>query len=76
MLIIGQALGHHNQRATQIYARLSEDPVRASMQAAAATMMRSSDEGDGAGQNDELSKLVENLSDQQRRALKRALEDG
>jgi len=44
------------------------------MQAAAHTMMRSSDEGEDASQDDELSKLVDSLSDRQREALRQALQ--
>jgi len=60
LLVIGRALGHHDQRATQIYARLSEDPVRASMQAAANAMMRSSGEGETQDPDFELMSLYVN----------------
>ena len=75
LLVIGRALGHHDQRATQIYARLSEDPVRASMHAAATTMMNGTDKGNDAGQDDDVSRLLANLSEDQREAVKRALEE-
>lgn len=38
MQIIGKSLGHKSQQATQIYARLNLDPVRASMEKATAAM--------------------------------------
>ncbi|MFA7237600.1 MAG: tyrosine-type recombinase/integrase [Phycisphaeraceae bacterium] len=39
--MIGKALGHSDLRATQIYARLDLDPVRAAMEGTAATMIAS-----------------------------------
>ena len=38
--IIGKALGHKDHRATQIYARLSDNPVRRSMEKATEAMMK------------------------------------
>ena len=38
-LIIGKALGHLDQQATAIYARLNLDPVRLSVNAALAAML-------------------------------------
>ena len=40
--IIGKSLGHLDQQATQIYARLQLDPVRASVDAAATAIMAAS----------------------------------
>ncbi|OGT11443.1 MAG: recombinase XerD [Gammaproteobacteria bacterium GWE2_42_36] len=37
--IIGKSLGHKSQEATQIYARLHNDPIRASMEKATAAML-------------------------------------
>ena len=37
--IIGKALGHKSTQATQIYARLTADPVRAAMEHAQANML-------------------------------------
>jgi integrase len=37
--IIGKSLGHKTATATQIYARLNLDPIRQSMQAAAAALL-------------------------------------
>ncbi len=39
LLVIGRSLGHRDQRATAIYARLSDDPVRVSMEQAAQAML-------------------------------------
>jgi integrase len=39
MVIIGKSLGHKSQQATAIYARLDLDPVRQSMETAAAAIM-------------------------------------
>jgi len=39
LVIIGQSLGHKSLEATQIYARLQIDPVRASMELATQTIM-------------------------------------
>jgi integrase len=36
--IIGKSLGHKSSQATQVYARLNLDPVRASVEKATATM--------------------------------------
>lgn len=38
LLVIGRSLGHRDQRSTQVYARMSDDPVRLSMEAAAKAM--------------------------------------
>lgn len=40
MSIIGKSLGHKSMEATQIYARLSTDPVRSSMETAVGEMKR------------------------------------
>ncbi len=37
--IIGKSLGHKSQQSTQVYARLHNDPVRASIEAATAAML-------------------------------------
>lgn len=37
--IIGKSLGHKSQQSTQVYARLHNDPVRASIDTATATML-------------------------------------
>lgn len=37
--VIGKSLGHRSQRATEIYARLNLDPIRASMEAATSVML-------------------------------------
>lgn len=42
LVIIGKSLGHKSVAATQIYARLSEDPVRESVERAAAAMLSAS----------------------------------
>lgn len=39
LAIIGKSLGHKTAQATQVYARLDLDPVRASMERAAALML-------------------------------------
>ena len=39
--IVGKTLGHKNHEATQVYARLNLDPVRASMEKAVDLMMAS-----------------------------------
>lgn len=43
--IIGKSLGHRRAETTTIYARLSDDPVRASMTTATAAMMAAAREG-------------------------------
>lgn len=40
LTIIGKSLGHKSQQATQIYSRLNDNPVRASMSKAVKTMFR------------------------------------
>jgi integrase len=40
LLVIGKSLGHTNPSATKIYARLAIDPVRASVNAATAEMLK------------------------------------
>lgn len=40
LLIIGKSLGHKDMSATQIYARLTDDPVRQSVQNAVATILK------------------------------------
>ena len=37
-MCLGKSLGHKSQQATQIYARLHNDPVRASMEKASKIM--------------------------------------
>lgn len=44
-LVIGKSLGHKSQKATEVYARLNLDPVRKSIETAAAAMLKA------AGQN-------------------------
>jgi len=44
--VIGKSLGHKSQRATEVYARLNLDPVRASMEAATAAMFERSGKDD------------------------------
>lgn len=39
LAVIGKSLGHRSQAATQVYARLDLEPVRASVEAAAAAML-------------------------------------
>ena len=39
MLVIGKSLGHKSTSATQVYARLTNDPVRNSMEKAINTFM-------------------------------------
>jgi integrase len=46
--VIGRSLGHRSISATAIYARLSTDPIRESMQRAAAAMMSAGDVRPGA----------------------------
>jgi len=41
--IIGKVLGHKSATATQIYSRLSSDPLKQAMEAAQASMAKSSD---------------------------------
>jgi len=43
--IIGKSLGHKSQQSTQVYARLHNDPVRASIDTATAAMLSMSNEG-------------------------------
>lgn len=43
LAIIGKSLGHKTAQATQVYARLDLDPVRASMERAAALMLAAKD---------------------------------
>lgn len=38
--IIGKTLGHKSQQSTQVYARLNDDPVRDSMEKAAAEILK------------------------------------
>jgi integrase len=45
--IIGRSLGHTSERATRIYSRLQLDPVRESMNTAAAAMRAAADVKDG-----------------------------
>lgn len=40
LTIIGKSLGHKSQQATQIYSRLDLDPVRSSVEAATAAMLK------------------------------------
>lgn len=40
LLVIGKSLGHTSSQATRIYARLDLDPVRASIEAATAAMLK------------------------------------
>lgn len=47
LLVIGRSLGHTDHRATQIYARLSDDPVRKSMEAAIKAMNQAGKEKGG-----------------------------
>ena len=44
LLVIGRSLGHRNASTTQIYARLTEDPVRASAQRAYRAMREAADD--------------------------------
>jgi integrase len=37
--VIGKSLGHKSQQSTQVYARLHNDPIRASVNSATATML-------------------------------------
>ena len=39
-LIIGKSLGHKNQQSTAIYARLSIDPIKESVEKAAQAMLK------------------------------------
>ena len=39
ILVIGKALGHQNPASTQVYARLSIDPVREALEAASKAML-------------------------------------
>lgn len=43
--IIGKSLGHKSQQSTQVYARLHNDPIRASIDTATAAMLALSSEG-------------------------------
>ncbi len=45
--IIGKSLGHRSQQSTQVYARLHNDPVRASIDTATAAMMMLSERKNG-----------------------------
>jgi integrase len=38
LAIIGKSLGHKSQQSTEVYARLSNDPIRASMEIASKKM--------------------------------------
>lgn len=42
-VVIGKSLGHKSQQATAIYARLSIDPVRESVEKATAAMLATLD---------------------------------
>jgi integrase len=46
--IIGKSLGHKSQQATAIYARLNLDPVRASVEAATAAMLKTAEPKEAA----------------------------
>ena len=43
LLIIGKSLGHRSERATRIYARLANDPVRESVEKATVAMIDAAD---------------------------------
>jgi hypothetical protein len=43
--VIGKSLGHRSLQATAIYSRLDIDPVRASVEQAAAAMIEASRKG-------------------------------
>jgi integrase len=52
LIVIGKSLGHKSLAATQIYARLNLDPVRASVNAATAAMMLAAKEPARLGSGD------------------------